>query len=191
MPSSIYTRGGDTGRTSLADGRRIPKDHIRVEAYGAVDEANSWIGEVRSHIEDPLLSSILTFLQHRFYNCSSNLARPSGDGAPTISEDDVTFLERAIDRLDEIAGPIRTFVVPGGTSAASSLHIARTVTRRAERRIVSLNEQETVDPGVLAFINRSSDLLFAAARYANRIAQVPDVPWKPDLAPPILPPETT
>lgn len=188
MTSSIYTRTGDRGETSLVDGSRVGKDAPRVEAYGDIDEANSWVGAARPQVSDPLLDQILEFLQHRLYNCSSNLASPPGSPytPPGITDEDVAFLEQAVDRLEETTGAIRSFVVPGGCFAGGLLHIARTVCRRAERRMVRLGAAEPLDALVLKFVNRSSDLLFAAARYANEVAGVGDVAWRKDLPIPDL-----
>ncbi len=188
MTSKIYTRRGDKGQTSLIDGTRVPKDSQRVAAYGTVDEANSWVGLARANCSDPLLDRVLELVQHRLYNCSSNLATPPGSGiAPTaVSQADVDFLERAIDRLEERAGSLDHFVLPGGTVAAGFLHVARTVCRRAEREMVRLAAGERVDPTVLKFVNRSSDLLFAAARYAAAIDGPGDLRWDRDLPLPEL-----
>jgi len=181
--SKIYTRTGDKGTTSLVDGSRVAKDSLRVEAYGTIDEANSWVGCALAGVEDSALREPLTFLQHRLYNCSSNVAVPLGvDIAPTqITAEDVACLEAWIDRFDEASGPLTGFVLPGGTEAAGNLHLARTVCRRAERRLVALGDVEEVDPLVLTFINRASDALFAAARYANAILGDGDVLWDRDL----------
>jgi cob(I)alamin adenosyltransferase len=183
MGSKIYTRRGDQGDTSLADESRVPKDSPRVAAYGAIDEANSWIGVARTEVDDETLDGALEFLQHRFFYCSSNIATPTGAGIePTrIAEADVATLERMIDRFEERTGPISQFILPGGTKAAAYLHVARTVCRRAERALVTLARTEAVDPLVRKFINRSSDALFAAARYANRLAGRDDVVWNKDL----------
>jgi cob(I)alamin adenosyltransferase len=188
MSSSIYTRSGDKGQTSLVDGSRLPKDSKRVTAYGTVDEANSWVGAARSAGADPLLDEVLELVQHRLFNCSSNLATPpdAGFAPPTIAEEDVEFLERAIDRFEETTGALTHFVLPGGTPAASFLHLARTVCRRAERHIVSLAAEELVDPQVQKFVNRASDLLFAAARYANAVAGRSDPGWDQHLPLPEL-----
>ena len=178
MKSRIYTRIGDRGATSLADGTRVPKGALRIEAYGTIDEANSWVGVARAFTDDARLGAALELLQHRLYNCSSNVATSDpAAGATRVSGEDVAFLERAIDALDGAAGEIRGFVLPGGGRAASFLHVARTVCRRAERLLWTLAEREPVDPDVLAFLNRASDLLFAAARYANRLERGGDVLW--------------
>ena len=186
MSSRIYTRAGDEGGTSLFDGTRVPKHAPRVEAYGAIDEANSWVGLALSFSEDALLERVLEFFSHRLYNCSSNTATPSGSGEKSVgvSEEDVAALERAIDRFDERAGEIGGFVLPGGCRAAAVLHVARTVCRRAERRLCELAETEKVDPIVLKLLNRGSDLLFAAARYANALDGKGDLGWNPGAEPP-------
>jgi cob(I)alamin adenosyltransferase len=183
MTSSIVTRTGDGGTTSLADGRRVPKTDLRVEAYGTVDEANSWVGAARAFAGDPWLAAALELVQHRLYNCSSNLATPpDGALAPTrVSPEDVLWLERAIDRFEARTGPLERFVVPGGCKDAALLHVARTVVRRAERLVVALGAREEVDPDVRRFLNRTSDFLFAAARYANAVCGAGDVLWNKDL----------
>jgi cob(I)alamin adenosyltransferase len=129
------------------------------------------------------LGQVLEFLQHRFYNCSSNLAYPpraQGD-RPGVSDNDIAYLETAIDRFEARSGPIRHFVVPGGSREAALLHVARTVCRRAERRMLSLEEKEPVDPLVRCFVNRASDLLFAAARYTCLVTGCEEVRWNRDL----------
>ena len=181
--SRIYTRTGDGGTTSLADGARVLKSAPRVEAYGAIDEANAWIGAARAFVEDPDLDAALELLQHRFYNCSSNVAAPAGSAVapPTIGAEDIASVERAIDLFEERTGAISGFVLPGGCRAAAMLHVARTVCRRAERILWSLAESEEVDRDVLGFVNRSSDMLFAAARLANAIDGGGDVLWDEGL----------
>jgi cob(I)alamin adenosyltransferase len=178
MTSRIYTRTGDEGTTALADGTRVPKSELRLEAYGTIDEANSWVGVARAFTDDARLGAILESVQHRLYNCSSNVAMPEPSGsAVSIADADIAFLERAIDALDAAAGAIRGFVLPGGSRVASFLHVARTVGRRAERLLWSLAEEEEVDPNVLKYLNRASDLLFAAARCANHLEIGGDVLW--------------
>ncbi len=188
MTSSIYTRTGDSGTTSLCDGTRVPKEALRIQAYGEVDEANSWVGTARSFADDELLDRVLEFLQHRLYNCSSNLATPPGASfTPVgIADDDVAFLERAVDRFERDTGPLEGFVLPGGTRAAGFMHLARTVCRRAERTIWALSRDNHVDESVVRFLNRASDLLFAAARYANVIEKTSDVLWEKELRVPAL-----
>ena len=184
--SRIYTRTGDQGETSLVDGSRVSKSSLRVEAYGTIDEANSWVGAALAHVEDDVLRAPLTFLQHRLYNCSSSAATPPDSDVepPSVSADDVTALEQAIDRLEERSGPITVFVLPGGTRVAGLLHVARTVCRRAERRLIELQRTDPVDPWVLKLVNRASDLLFAAARYENAVNGEGDVAWDRELPTP-------
>ena len=188
MSSAIYTRTGDDGSTSLVDGSRVPKTSLRVEAYGSVDEANSWIGAARAFVTDRLLERYLEFVQHRFYNASSSLATPPGSQfvAPSIADEDVIWLEEAIDVFEKRTGALRDFVVPGGSREAGLLHVARTVCRRAERCILELASQEEVDQRVRRFVNRASDFLFAAARYANVVCEASDVHWDKDLPRPGL-----
>jgi len=182
MGSGIYTRTGDAGTTALLDGTRVPKHAPRIEALGAVDEICSWLGAARAFCEDRLLLDVLEFAGQRLYNCSSVAVSPAGGtvAAPPISVADVEFVERAIDRFEERTGALAAFVLPGGNRAAGLLHVARAVCRRAERRLWSLAEREEVDEVVLVFLNRCSDLLFAAARYANAVAGKGDARWDPE-----------
>ncbi|MDP8222520.1 MAG: cob(I)yrinic acid a,c-diamide adenosyltransferase [Candidatus Lernaella stagnicola] len=188
MGSQIYTRKGDKGQTSLVDNRRVSKDSLRVQAYGTIDEANSWVGVARACTQDSTLGPALTYLQNRFFNCSSNLATPpdSDITPPGIAPEDVAFLEEAIDHFEKTTGPLSRFILPGGSQCAAFLHVARTVCRRAERLIVTLAAAEDVDPLVQKFINRSSDFLFAAARFANASLDRDDAFWDADLPRPNL-----
>jgi len=188
MKSNIYTRGGDTGTTSLSDGSRVSKASLRVEVYGVLDEVNAWTGTALAFAKDDTLQRVLEFLAHKFYNCSSNLATPPGSSVtpPTITEDDVLFLERAIDHFEETSGKIQGFVLPGKSQLGGMLHIARTVCRRAERLMYVLARNENVEPILLKFVNRSSDLLFAAARYADKKEHGGDLLWSKDFAAPSL-----
>lgn len=164
--NSIYTRGGDGGTTSLADGTRVPKDDLSVEAFGAIDEANCHVGLARAAVVNSDLDDILVFIQQRLYNCTACLASPKGEASPPrITGDDVAALEAAIDRLALRVSPLTGFVLPGCDEAGARLHIARAVMRRAERVTVALSHVRPVDSAILAFLNRASDLLFMAARY--------------------------
>lgn len=186
---TIYTRRGDHGETSLADGSRVPKASTRVEAYGTVDEVNSLVGAARACCADPLLDEVLHFAQQRLFNCSSSLATPvehATDKTPRVSEDDVAVLERAIDRFMDEAGPLEHFVIEAGDDQAARLHVARAVCRRAERRVVALSAEQPVDANVLAFVNRLSDTLFAAARYVNAKSGYGDEWWDPNAEAPGL-----
>jgi cob(I)alamin adenosyltransferase len=189
MTGPIYTRRGDAGETSLVGGARVSKYHPRVEAYGTVDEANAAVGLVRASLEvaapeEAEVDRMLDFVQHRLFNCSSALATPSGaetEHTPHITDADIARLEGYIDELTEATGELEHFVLPGGCEQSARLHVARTVARRAERRIVELADAEPVDDRVRAFLNRLSDLLFALARYANKTYQGGDVYWNPEI----------
>lgn len=182
---SIYTRGGDSGTTSLADGSRVPKFSARIEAVGTVDEANSAVGLARVTAADATLANLLAFIQQRLFNCSSALASPEPtDRTPRIAQADIDALEGAIDRFESRCEPLTCFVVESGCETAARLHVARAVMRRAERRCHELASREDVDAMVPMFLNRASDALFAAARYANACESMPDEPWDPDTAPP-------
>jgi cob(I)alamin adenosyltransferase len=182
----IYTRSGDGGETGLFGGPRVPKDDLRVEAYGAVDEANAFLGEARARAAaaaDAELEAILAAAQDRLFTVGAELATPPGAKAraalPPIDPRWAAELEEAIDRLEAELPPLREFVLPGGAPLGAALHVARAVCRRAERRVVALHRASPASPLVLAFLNRLSDFLFVAARAANHRAGVPDVPWKP------------
>ncbi|MEG9862745.1 MAG: cob(I)yrinic acid a,c-diamide adenosyltransferase [Parvularculales bacterium] len=185
--NKIYTKTGDKGDTALGDGQRRPKHDRRVEAYGAVDEANSAIGMVRLHTaNDETLDSLLARIQNDLFDLGADLCRPappdndgeSTDKALRITPVQVTRLEEEIDRLNADLNPLRSFVLPGGTPAAAHFHLARALTRRAERRITALATHEPVGEPAVAYINRLSDLLFVAARHANNKG-ADDVLWTP------------
>jgi cob(I)alamin adenosyltransferase len=185
----IYTRGGDAGATSLATGERRRKDDIRVEAYGAVDETNSAVGLARLAIEarDRLVDEMLARIQNDLFDLGAELATPvvgeadESDRSPRLSivQTQVDRLEREIDMLNRGLQPLKSFILPGGTPAAAHLHLARTISRRAERAMVALanTEGERVDAAALRYINRLSDFLFVAARYVNR--ERGDILWTP------------
>jgi len=183
----IYTRGGDAGDTSLGDGQRVPKFNLRVEAIGVVDEANSAIGLARlsTAVEHPELDAVLGRVQNDLFDLGADLCAPDA-GKPLdyeplrIVNSQVDRLEREIDELNARLAPLKSFILPGGSPAAAALHIARTVSRRAERRMVELSRQpgEPVGEPALRYINRLSDLLFVASRCANRDG-ANDVLWTP------------
>ncbi len=189
MSDSIYTRDGDTGETSLVGGTRVPKHSARVEAYGTVDEANAAIGLVRTRLSRKLeleadFDVVLEFVQHKLFNCSSRLATPDeavSETTPEVTPANVTKLESAIDRYMAEAGEFKGFVLPGGCELGARLHVARTVTRRAERQILAFADEEPVDADLIAFVNRLSDLLFAMARVANEAYLGGDTYWDPAL----------
>ena len=176
----IYTRTGDAGETSLFDGTRARKDDARVDAYGEVDELNAWLGFVRASSLDPTLDAELLALQRDLFALGAQLADPSDRLAPRVTKaviDDahIVRLEELIDRLEEELPPLRRFILAGGTSAGAALHVARTVCRRAERRIVALHPP--IDPVLLRYVNRLSDLLFVLARVINHRAGVTETEW--------------
>jgi len=182
----IYTRGGDAGATSLVGGERRRKDDLRVEAYGAVDETNAAIGLARlATAEDAALDAMLARIQNDLFDLGAELATPVEPGATppqnslAIVQSQVDRLEREIDALNSSLAPLKSFVLPGGTPAAAHLHLARTVSRRAERVMVALANapDESVGATALRYVNRLSDFLFVAARYANKDAG--DVLWTP------------
>lgn len=188
MSGPIYTRDGDEGETSLANGARVSKNSARVAAYGAIDEASSHVGLVRAALEvavpeEATLDRMLDFVQHRLFNCAGRLAMPdesANERTPDITPEDIATLESFIDSLSAETGEFEHFVLPSGCELAVRLHVARTVVRRAELAILALADVEPVDRDVLAFVNRLSDLLFAMARYANLRFQGGDVFWDPD-----------
>jgi cob(I)alamin adenosyltransferase len=172
----LYTRTGDTGETGLYGGERVRKDHLRVAAYGSVDEANAALGVAATLGETALLQE----LQADLFVVGGDLATPLGRDVPRIATLDTVRLEGQIDALEASVPPLRNFILPGGTPLAAALHLARTLVRRAERAVVSLveAEPEQTSPETLRYLNRLSDLLFALARAANQQAGVADIPWK-------------
>lgn len=183
--NKIYTRTGDDGTTGLVAGPRRKKHDLRVESYGEVDEANSCVGLVRQHLADfPALDRMLVRIQNDLFDLGADLATPDTgkklDYEPLrIVQAQVDRLEGEIDRLNADLEPLRSFVLPGGTEAAAALHLARTVARRAERRIVALQDSgEAVSGAAVAYINRLSDFLFVAARWVNDKGRS-DILWVP------------
>jgi cob(I)alamin adenosyltransferase len=180
----IYTRTGDEGETSLGDGSRLPKFHLRVTAYGSIDEANSVIGLANLQVENTEVFQLLRHIQNDLFDVGADLCRPERPGtdkAPLrITEEQVTWLENKIDRFNAELEPLNSFVLPGGCPAAAHLHHARTVTRRAERDVVRLFADEPVNAAVLRYVNRLSDLLFVLARFLNDKGKE-DVRWQPGL----------
>jgi cob(I)alamin adenosyltransferase len=183
--AKIYTRTGDDGLTSLLGGRRVRKDELRIEAIGAVDEVNASLGVVRmelsrSGICPPELDQLLAQIQHRLFEMGAELASPAAGKTPTgtLADDDIAELEAAIDRHEADLEPLRVFILPGGSPAASQLHVARGVCRRSERRLVRLAAAEPIRGELLRYMNRLSDLLFVLARAVNQTNRVTDVAWE-------------
>ncbi len=183
--NKIYTRTGDDGSTGLADGSRASKDCFRVRAYGEVDEANSAIGVARLHIDNIELERSLTRIQNDMFDLGADLSTPTMEDAKEqeskalrIVQSQIDRLETELDALNKDLAPLKTFVLPGGTPPAAYLHLARAITRRAEREIVTMAREETINPLALKYINRLSDFLFVAARWCNAQGET-DVKWVP------------
>jgi cob(I)alamin adenosyltransferase len=180
----IYTRRGDAGETDLFGGERVRKEHLRVEAYGQVDELNACLGAALALSAHEDLEALGRRIQNALFALGSFLATPdpahrAKAAVPEVDAAEIDHLESEIDRLEAELEPLRTFVLPGGTPASAAFHVARTVCRRAERSAVRLDSDEPLGGLALRYLNRLSDLLFVMARIENRRAQVPDVPWHP------------
>jgi cob(I)alamin adenosyltransferase len=180
----IYTKTGDEGETSLFGGKRVPKHHIRIEAYGTVDELNSYIGLIRDQDLAADIKNMLLEVQDRLFTLGSILASEPGNDkikVPELSAEDITLLEQEIDRMNQNIPEMRSFVLPGGHTTVSFCHITRCVCRRAERLISHLAELEDVDQLALPYLNRLSDYLFVLARKIVVDKAVEEVPWKPRM----------
>lgn len=181
----IYTRKGDDGSTGLGGGQRVPKDTLRVAAYGTVDELNSHLGVVLASGPAERLRGELQRIQNELFHLGSDLCFLEADKAqfslPQIEPRHVEMLEVLMDELNEALGPLENFVLPGGTTAASALHVARTVCRRAEREAIALAREEAIGSQVVAYLNRLSDALFVMARYDNHVHDRPEPLWNPSL----------
>ncbi len=183
MASKIYTRTGDRGTTSLIGGTKVPKSHLRIEAYGTVDELNSWIGLCRDLLTGEDERKILQEIQDRLFTVGSTLAcdpvKELKMKIPDLKEEDVTLLEKEMDRMNETMPAMKSFILPGGHPTLSNLHVARCVCRRAERNCVRLElESQEVDPLILKYLNRLSDYIFVLSRYAGHQMGIADIPWK-------------
>lgn len=179
MAFKIYTKTGDKGETGLVGGSRVPKYHQRIEAYGTIDELNAVLGLVVAHAKDSELNTLLQRIQSYLFTIGSHLAADEKNkmALPNLSKEETNLLENWIDKADEILPPLKNFILPGGEIAASYAHLARTVCRRAERRIVELSTQYEVDDEIIVYVNRLSDFLFIVARKLNHDAGTEDVKW--------------
>lgn len=179
----IYTKTGDTGKTSLVGGTRISKGDLQIESYGTVDELNSWIGVLRDLPVNESRKDILKEIQDRLFTIGADLASESEivkqKKVPDLFDADVEFLENAMDKMNEEIPPLRAFVLPGGDMAVSYAHVARTVCRRAERNIIRLSEVTEVNPLVIRYLNRLSDYLFVVSRKITQELGTEEVAWKP------------
>ena len=177
----IYTRKGDDGTTGLLGGERVKKHHLRVEAYGTVDELNSHLGMLRALSNKGQIIETLAEVQNRLFTAGSTLATaPDADFViPGLEEEDVAFLEKAIDSMDNELPELKNFILPGGSAEGAQAHIARCVCRRAERLVVYLNEDESIDPLIIQYLNRLSDYLFTLARFLDHINGGKEITWAP------------
>ena len=187
--NSIYTKRGDRGETSLVGGQRVPKDVLRIECFGTVDELNSFIGLARvSAMPEPRLehlSAILLRVQHELFNLGSILATLPADvhpRQPRVTEVEVEQLEREIDQMNADLPTLRSFVLPGGSRLNAELHACRTICRRAERLVVALAREEEVPAEAIRYLNRLSDALFVWSRWANHVLGLGEVLWQPNEA---------
>jgi cob(I)alamin adenosyltransferase len=187
----VYTRGGDRGETSLAGGQRVPKDGARIEAYGTVDELNSFVGAARVTASELAvaearlapLAAILLRVEHELFNLGSILATLPEDAHPKqarVTDAEVAQLESEMDRINEELPPLASFVLPGGGRLNAELHICRTVCRRAERATVALGRAESVPPEAVRYLNRLSDALFVWSRWASQVTGAPETLWEPN-----------
>jgi len=173
----IYTRTGDTGETSLFGGKRVRKDDVRIEAYGTVDELNSFLGVARANWPSSSLDGQFHAIQSDLFDIGAHLASPGTSRFAGPEAARITALEQTIDAMEAELEPLKTFILPGGSLTAAHLHVARTVCRRAERLVVALRDEDEATNASITYLNRLSDFLFVAARYANRQQGVADVPW--------------
>ena len=190
----IYTKTGDTGQTGLIGGKRVWKHALRIETYGTVDELNSLLGVAHGFLQDqntpgPVkikLAPILSRVQNELFDLGcqlaspqSNLPREQNNSLPAITLEEISNLERLIDNLDKDLEGLKQFILPGGCSLSGILHLARSVCRRAERRCVQLSQEDTVDPALIVYLNRLSDMLFVLARWVQKGFNLPEIPWRP------------
>ncbi len=180
MSPKIYTKSGDKGQTSLFNGTRLPKHHIRIESYGSVDELNAHLGLLRDQLDHQATRDQLLAIQHLLFVVGSQLAAGSEPSPhiPPFPAGAVEILEKEMDRMTEELPPLRHFILPGGHIAVSQCHVARTVCRRAERMVVALSEQEPVPPVLIQYLNRLSDYLFTLARFLSRHFGVEELKWE-------------
>ena len=186
MAFKIYTKTGDGGKTGLIGGTKVLKSHVRIEAYGTIDELNSFIGLCNDQLADAQSNAAMKEIQDRLFTIGSSLAcdpdKETGLQIPDLHESDVLMLEGEIDRMDEALPVMKTFILPGGHVAVSTLHVARCVCRRAERHCVQMQADGLfIEPLVLKYLNRLSDYLFVLARFTAMNLHVEEIPWKPRL----------
>ncbi|MBK9511829.1 MAG: cob(I)yrinic acid a,c-diamide adenosyltransferase [Cytophagaceae bacterium] len=180
--SKIYTKTGDKGTTSLVGGTRLDKDHIKIEAYGTVDELNSWMGVIADFEENKDRKNVLKEIQDRLFTIGADLASEpefKKKTLPILYESDVELLEKQMDEMNDAMSPIRHFILPGGHQLVSFTHVARTVCRRAERKVISLSKIEETNPKIVIYLNRLSDFLFVLSRKITSELGIEEVKWTP------------
>ena len=178
----IYTKTGDDGTTSLLGGTRLPKNHIRIEAYGSVDELNSYLGLLRDQEVNKGRIDKIKYIQEVLFSMGSHLASEPGKTAfplPELNISMVDFLEKEIDSMETDLPEMKNFVLPGGHQSVSFTHIARCICRRAERQVIALSENENIEPVIIKFLNRLSDYLFVLSRKTSKELNSEEIPWKP------------
>ena len=177
----IYTKTGDEGTTALFGGKRVQKDDIRIEAYGTVDELNSFIGLLNASFQEATQNYFLTEVQKRLFTIGANLASDPEKKmiTPDIKHDDIQTLENAMDTMDQLLEPLKNFILPGGDTVIAKAHICRTICRRAERRVITLNNISQVDPSIIIYLNRLSDYFFVLSRYLSYRNNITEIPWVP------------
>tara|TARA_B100000029_G_scaffold128913_1_gene122485 strand:- start:8588 stop:9145 length:558 start_codon:yes stop_codon:yes gene_type:complete len=175
--NKIYTKTGDKGSTSLGDGKRVNKNSLRVDAYGSVDEANATIGLaiLKTSLK---IKKILQIVQNDLFDLGADLCIPEKKNKLKITQERVIYIEKTIDYFNKTMNPLNSFILPGGSESSTYLHIARTVTRKAERKVVTLSKKEKINQITIIYLNRLSDLLFVLARYTNNKGKK-DILWKP------------
>ena len=180
----IYTKGGDKGETGLFGGERVLKNSPRIEAYGTVDELNSFVGLALTEAKDDEVKKLLLKIQNTLFVLGSDLSTPDNEenkkyNIPRISKNNYEEIEKEIDKFDSHVDELRNFILPGGNKSAAILHVCRTICRRAERKVVALNNIVNLNSDIIILLNRLSDLFFVIARYENKISGIEDVKWQP------------
>jgi cob(I)alamin adenosyltransferase len=186
MSIKIYTKSGDKGKTSLIGGTKVYKSDLRIEAYGTVDELNSYVGLCLDHLRSGNINNVLAEIQDRLFTIGAALAcdpdKETKLKIPDLHETDVELLEKEMDRMNEALPVMKSFILPGGNISVSTLHIARCVCRRSERCCVRMQKKELeVEPLIIKYLNRLSDYLFVLARFAAQALKVEEIPWKPRI----------
>lgn len=178
----IYTKTGDNGQTGLFGGERVSKNNIRIETYGTIDELNAFIGLAITEVKSKEIKSVLEKIQNQLFVVGSDLATPATQKNEKLSitrtpEDYYKHIEKEIDLFNDQLEELRNFILPGGSKGAAYLHVCRTIARRAERKVVELNEQVNIGNNIIIFLNRLSDLFFVLSRFENKVSNIPDVIW--------------